>query len=77
MKEQADQKITITLPASLYHKLRAQAHQQGLSLPGMIQKKIALKPSEASNLADLSVKEMIQQTAPQYHQPESRLDFFS
>jgi len=77
MKEQPDQKITITLPASVYHKLRQQAHQQGLSLPAIIQKKITLKPSHENNLAQLSVKQMIQQTAPKYHGPESRLDFFS
>ncbi|MDG1357475.1 MAG: hypothetical protein P8P36_04710 [Akkermansiaceae bacterium] len=77
MKKQTDQKITITLPAPLYHSLREQAHQQGISLPTIIRKKITLKPSATGDLAKLSVKEMIQKTAPRHHGPESRLDFFS
>lgn len=77
MNKKTDQKITLTLPAALYHNLRKQAYQQGVSLPAIIRKKIELQPSETSRLAKLSVKEIIQHTAPKYQEPESRLDFFS
>ena len=77
MKHEPTEKTTITLPAALYHKLRSDAHKQGLSLPDFIQKKIKLEPSSPTPLAKLPLKELIEQTAPTTSPPDSRLDFFS
>lgn len=77
MKPEHTEKITITLPSALYHTLRDQAYKQGVSLPEFIQKKIKLRPSEPTPLADLPLKELIQQTTPKSATPDSRLDFFS
>lgn len=77
MKHKPTEKTTITLPAALYHKLRSEAHKQGLSLPDFIQKKIKLEPSSPTPLAKLPLKELIQQTTPNTSTPDSRLDFFS
>jgi len=71
------EKVAITLPSPLYHKLRKKARQQGLSLPEFIQKKIKLEPSELSALASLPLKQLIRQTRPESTSPEARLDFFS
>ena len=77
MKQEATEKTTITLPASLYHKLRSQAYKQGLSLPEFIQEHIQLEPSKPAPLAQLSLKQLIKQTTPKSTNPDSRLDFFS
>jgi len=77
MKDKATEKITIILPCSLYHTLRNQAYKQGLSLPEFIQRKIQLRPSESSPLADLPLKKLIEQTTPDVAPTDSRLDFFS
>ena len=77
MKQEATTKKTITLPAALYHKLRNEAHKQGLSLPEFIQNKIKLEPSQPTPLAKLPLKQLIQQTTPESSSPDARLDFFS
>jgi hypothetical protein len=77
MNNKPTEKKTITLPASLYHKLRNQAYKQGLSLPEFIQERIQLEPSKPTPLAQLSLKQLIEQTTPKSTNPDSRLDFFS
>ena len=77
MKKKHTEKTTITLPAALYHKLRSEAHKQGLSLPEFIQNKIKLEPSEPTPLAKLPLKQLIRQTTPESATADSRLDFFS
>jgi len=77
MNNKPTEKTTITLPAALYHKLRSEAHKQGLSLPEFIQNKIKLEPSQPTPLAKLPLKQLIQQTTPDSSTPDSRLDFFS
>lgn len=78
MKNERTQKITITLPHTLYHRLRHEAHQQSLSLPEFVNKKIQLRPTEATPLAHLSLKEILAITAPPKSiAPDTRIDFFS
>lgn len=77
MKKQTCGKITITLPASVYHKLRHEARRQGLSLPEFVRSKITLQPSGPTELAKLPLKQIIRETAPEPGGPDSRLDFFS
>ncbi len=77
MNSEPTEKITITLPCALYHTLRNQAYGKGISLPEFIQRKIKLRPSELNPLADLPLKDIIQQTTPHSSHPDSRLDFFS
>ncbi|MCP5538454.1 MAG: hypothetical protein H7A51_19750 [Akkermansiaceae bacterium] len=77
MKAEPTEKITITLPHTLYHSLRNQAYKQGVSLPEFIQRKVQLRPSEPSPLAHLPLKKLIQQTTPETTNPDARLDFFS
>jgi len=77
MNNKPTEKTTITLPAALYHKLRSEAHKQGLSLPEFIQNKIKLEPSQPTPLAKLPLNQLIQQTTPDSSTPDSRLDFFS
>jgi len=77
MNNKPTEKTTITLPAALYHKLRSEAHKQGLSLPEFIQNKIKLEPSQPTPLAKLPLKQLIQQTTPDSSTPDARLDFFS
>ncbi|MBT8044914.1 MAG: hypothetical protein KJO79_08180 [Verrucomicrobiae bacterium] len=77
MKIKPEEKTTITLPSALYHHLRYQAQQQELSLPEFIQKKVQLRPSKPTPLAQLPLKQIIQATTPKTAAPDSRLDFFS
>ena len=77
MKQEATEKITITLPHALYHQLRNEARRQNISLPDVIQKKIQLKPSEPLPLARLPLKEIIAQTKPSALSSDVRLDFYS
>ena len=77
MNNKPTEKTTITLPAALYHKLRSEAHKQGLSLPEFIQNKIKLEPSQPTPLAKLPLNQLIQQTTPDSSTPDARLDFFS
>lgn len=77
MKPEGTQKITITLPHSVYLRLRNEAHQQKLSLPEFVKKKVQLLPAEAAPLAHLPLKEILTITAPESIAPDARLDFFS
>ena len=77
MKNEPTEKLTITLPQSLYHALRNQAHKQGVSLPEFVQKKIRLRPADAAALAELPLKDLIARTTPETQNPDSRLDFYA
>jgi|GEM_PF-1842487 hypothetical protein len=77
MKSEGTQKITITLPHAVYHRLRNEAKRQKLSLPELVHKKIQLRPSQPAPLAILPLKEILAITAPEAINPEARLDFFS
>ena len=71
MKYESTEKITLKLPSTLYHALRNQAYKQGVALPDFIKSKIELKPSTGSDLADLSLKELIRKTEPRSMNPDS------
>jgi len=66
------EKITITLPTSLYYSLRNQAKKQNLSLPEFIEKRIKLQPSNPS-LSTLPLNQLLKTTAPKRKNP---LDFY-
>lgn len=77
------EKITVSLPYSVYHILRSQAHQQNVSLPEFIQRKIQLKPAvepvikmNVASLAELPLREILAKTKPVGFAPDERLDFF-
>ena len=77
MKNEPAKKITVNLPDALYHRLRNEAHQQNLSLPEFIKKKVDLKPMKPTPLAKLPLKDLLAQTTPRFSHPDSRIDFFS
>lgn len=83
MNQKPDQKITLSLPHSLYHQLRNEAHRRNLSLPEFIQKKIQLQPgplnqpTNAATLGELPLKEILARTAPLTMSADERLDFYS
>ena len=77
MKPEGTQKITITLPHAVYHRLRNEAQRQKLSLPELVNKKIQLRSSQPTPLATLPLKEILAITTPEAIFPEARLDFFS
>ena len=83
MKNEATRKIIITLPQSVYHSLRGEAHKQNVSLPEFIKKKVQLRPAKTQpavdlrNLADLPLKKILAITAPKMNHPDERIDFFS
>lgn len=74
MNEDHGEKITIELPAALYHVLRNEAKRQGLDLPDFVRRKIELKPSDATSLSRLPLSEILARTMP--IDGEDRLDFF-
>ena len=74
MTEDHREKITIELPAALYHALRNKAKREGLDLPDFVRRKIELKPSDATNLSRLPLSEILARTVPA--EGEDRLDFF-
>ena len=74
INENHPEKITIELPAALYHALRNEAKRQGLDLPDFVRRKIDLKPSDTAGLSQLSVSEILARTVPA--EGEDRLDFF-
>jgi hypothetical protein len=74
MSDTENKKITIELPTGLYHALRSEAKRQGLDLPDFVRRKIDLKPSARSSLANLPLSQILSQTAPV--EGEDRLDFF-
>lgn len=78
MKHESTERITLTLPSSLYHALRSQAYRQGVSLPEFIKKKVELQPSSSSDLASLPLKDLIRKTEPKQvsGSPDSCIDFY-
>ncbi|MBT8036799.1 MAG: hypothetical protein KJO21_04570 [Verrucomicrobiae bacterium] len=76
MKNETTEKLTITLPSSLYHSLRNKAHKQAISLPEFIQKKIQLRPNDTAALAELPLKELIEKTTPTSLNADARIDFY-
>jgi len=77
MKHEGTQKITITLPHAVYHRLRNEAQRQKISLPELVNKKIQLRPSQPAPLATLPLKEILAITTPVAVSQDARLDFFS
>ena len=75
MSGQQQKKITIELPAGLYHALRNEAKRQGLDLPEFVRRKIEWKPADASELSQLPLREILSKTRPA--DGEDRLDFFA
>ena len=77
MNNDHSHKVTITLPQSVYHRLRNEANRKGISLPEFIKKKVQLEAKEASPLANLPIKQILAATAPDLRHPDERIDFFS
>ena len=83
MNIEAPQKITITLPESVYLSLRREAHRQNISLPEFVKRAVQLRPKKSptenalKGLADLPLEKLLAITKPKICHPDERIDFFS